>query len=131
MQNGCSRRQRRWLRSGSWTAPSRRVVEYRRIDRATLENATALQQRKGTRLGEVLIEAGLACSNTGYRGRLGLHELLVADDGIKRAIQRKSSVEELRNLAVAGGMTTLLQDGISKVLSGHTDLKQVLAVCSR
>jgi type II secretory ATPase GspE/PulE/Tfp pilus assembly ATPase PilB-like protein len=72
-----------------------------------------------------------ACSNSGYKGRMGLHELLVADDDIKRAIQHKSSVEELRQLGIHGGMTTLLQDGISKTLSGQTDLKQVLAVCSR
>jgi type II secretory ATPase GspE/PulE/Tfp pilus assembly ATPase PilB-like protein len=71
------------------------------------------------------------CGNTGYRGRCGLHELLVNSDEIKRAIGRRAPVEELRNLAVAGGMATLLQDGIQKAMLGITDLKQVLAVCSR
>ena len=60
-----------------------------------------------------------------------MHELLAADDAIKLAIQQKRSAEELRTLSIAGGMTTLLQDGIEKVLAGLTDLKQVLAVCSR
>jgi type II secretory ATPase GspE/PulE/Tfp pilus assembly ATPase PilB-like protein len=72
-----------------------------------------------------------ACSGSGYKGRIALHELLVADDAIKVAIQHKQSAEKLRELSIQAGMTTLLQDGIEKVLAGLTDLKQVLAVCSR
>lgn len=71
------------------------------------------------------------CEGRGYKGRLGLHELLVNDDRLRLAIQRKSSVDEIRNLASSGGMRTLLQDGIEKCLAGLTDLRQVLAVCSR
>jgi len=71
------------------------------------------------------------CGGSGYKGRIGLHELLVTNEEIKRAIQQKAMVGEIRNLAMAGGMTTLLQDGIQKVLQGATDMKQVLAVCSR
>jgi type II secretory ATPase GspE/PulE/Tfp pilus assembly ATPase PilB-like protein len=71
------------------------------------------------------------CSKTGYKGRIALHELLVADEAIKRAVAKRSPVEEIRKLAVAGGMTTLLQDGIEKAIAGKTDLKQVLAVCLR
>jgi type II secretory ATPase GspE/PulE/Tfp pilus assembly ATPase PilB-like protein len=62
---------------------------------------------------------------------LALHELLITDDAMKDAIQHKASVGEIRGLAHQGGMSTLLQDGIEKVVAGHTDLKQVLAVCSR
>jgi type II secretory ATPase GspE/PulE/Tfp pilus assembly ATPase PilB-like protein len=72
-----------------------------------------------------------ACAGTGYKGRIALHELLVTSDPVKRGIQHKVSAEELRRLAIEGGMTTLLQDGIEKVLAGLTDVKQVLAVCSR
>jgi type II secretory ATPase GspE/PulE/Tfp pilus assembly ATPase PilB-like protein len=72
-----------------------------------------------------------ACGQSGYKGRLGLHELLVANDALKQAIQKKASVDQMRTLAREGGMTTLLEDGIQKVLAGQTDLKQVLAVCSR
>jgi type II secretory ATPase GspE/PulE/Tfp pilus assembly ATPase PilB-like protein len=72
-----------------------------------------------------------ACTNTGYKGRIGIHELLVTDDTIKHAIQKKAPVDDIRELARLSGMKTLLQDGIEKVLEGHTDLKQVLAVCSR
>lgn len=72
-----------------------------------------------------------ACGKSGYRGRLGIHELLVTDDKIKRAIAHKSAVNEIRTLACNNGMTTLLQDGIEKVLAGQTDLTQVLAVCTK
>ncbi|MCD6153868.1 MAG: GspE/PulE family protein [Syntrophobacterales bacterium] len=72
-----------------------------------------------------------ACNNTGYRGRMGIHELLVSTDEIKRAIQKRESVESLRKTAISQGMTTLLQDGIIKVIQGHTDLHQVLRVCMK
>jgi type II secretory ATPase GspE/PulE/Tfp pilus assembly ATPase PilB-like protein/GAF domain-containing protein len=72
-----------------------------------------------------------ACGNSGYKGRLALHELLINNDDIRHAVSQRAPVEEIRRLAVAGGMTTLLQDGMAKVLAGKTDLKQVLAVSSR
>jgi type II secretory ATPase GspE/PulE/Tfp pilus assembly ATPase PilB-like protein len=72
-----------------------------------------------------------ACGKSGYKGRLGIHELLVATDPLRNAIAEKSPVEKIRRLAVEGGMRTLLQDGIAKVMFGLTDMKQVLAVCSR
>ena len=71
------------------------------------------------------------CDNSGYRGRLPLHELLVNNDEIREAIQKKATTAELRLLAEKNGMRTLLQDGVAKCLQGLTDLKQVLAVCSR
>jgi type II secretory ATPase GspE/PulE/Tfp pilus assembly ATPase PilB-like protein len=69
------------------------------------------------------------CGNTGYKGRMGIHELLVATDELKRKIQRRDPIEELRRQAMRDGMTTLLQDGIQKVIQGSTDFKQVRAVC--
>ena len=60
---------------------------------------------------------------------MGIHELLVATDDMKRMIQKRASVEEMRKQAMAEGMTTLLQDGIIKVLRGQTDFQQVRAVC--
>jgi len=69
------------------------------------------------------------CGGSGYKGRMGIHELLVASDEVKRMVQKRKPVEELRQLAMREGMTTLLQDGIRKVLRGDTDFKQVRAVC--
>jgi len=70
-----------------------------------------------------------ACDNSGYKGRMGIHELLVATDAIKRLIQKHATVEEMRDVGMEQGMTTLLQDGIYKALQGHTDIKQVERVC--
>ena len=68
------------------------------------------------------------CSRTGYRGRAGIHELLVATDSMKRLIQGRAPVLELLAAARAEGLTTLVQDGIVKSLDGVTDYKQVKAV---
>ncbi|HZV99284.1 MAG TPA: ATPase, T2SS/T4P/T4SS family [Methylophilaceae bacterium] len=69
------------------------------------------------------------CSNTGYRGRLGLHELMTVNPAIKRLIQSRAPVSELLPAALSTGMRTLKQDGIIKVLQGHTGIAQVRAVC--
>jgi type II secretory ATPase GspE/PulE/Tfp pilus assembly ATPase PilB-like protein len=69
------------------------------------------------------------CKHTGYKGRVGLHELLVADDSIKKLIQERARVAEIFTQAVANGMRTLKMDGMEKVLMGLTDLKQVRTVC--
>ena len=69
------------------------------------------------------------CSDTGYRGRVGLHELLVGTDPLKKQIQEHARVAELFATALEEGMRTLKQDGIEKVLSGATDMHQVRAVC--
>jgi type II secretory ATPase GspE/PulE/Tfp pilus assembly ATPase PilB-like protein len=71
------------------------------------------------------------CGGTGYRGRVGLHELLVVTDPMRAAIARRAAASELRALAAEGGMRTLVQDGIAKALSGAVDVTQVLAVASR
>jgi type II secretory ATPase GspE/PulE/Tfp pilus assembly ATPase PilB-like protein len=69
------------------------------------------------------------CSGTGYKGRLGLHELLLGSDKVKRHIQEHARVAEILATALEEGMRTLKQDGMEKVLQGITDMKQVRAVC--
>ncbi len=69
------------------------------------------------------------CNGTGYKGRVGLHELLIADDTLKRLVQERARVAELLTAALATGMHTLKMDGMEKVLMGLTDLKQVRSVC--
>lgn len=69
------------------------------------------------------------CAKTGYKGRVGLHELLLADDEIKKLVQERARVSTIFSSAVAGGMHTLKMDGMTKVLQGLTDLKQVRMVC--
>jgi type II secretory ATPase GspE/PulE/Tfp pilus assembly ATPase PilB-like protein len=69
------------------------------------------------------------CNKTGYKGRIGLHELLIADDHIKRLIQERARVAELFSASVETGMRTLKMDGMEKIMLGLTDLKQVRSVC--
>ena len=69
-----------------------------------------------------------ACNNTGYKGRMGVHELLVGTDEMKRAIQQKAGIDEMRRLAMQQGMRTLLQDAIEKAFKGVTDVKQARAI---
>jgi type II secretory ATPase GspE/PulE/Tfp pilus assembly ATPase PilB-like protein len=69
-----------------------------------------------------------ACNKTGFKGRIALHELLLGTDRMKRLIQAKATTEEMLKVALEEGMTTLVQDGIEKVLQGHTTYKQVKAV---
>ena len=71
------------------------------------------------------------CDNTGYRGRVGLHELLVGTDAVKRDILTKAPVSQLLLTALKEGMRTLRQDGIEKVVQGITDIHQIHAVCSK
>ncbi|MEQ1555673.1 MAG: ATPase, T2SS/T4P/T4SS family [Gallionella sp.] len=69
------------------------------------------------------------CGGTGYRGRVGLHELLIGSDLVKKGIQEHARVAELLALALEEGMRTLKQDGMEKVLQGITDMHQVRSVC--
>jgi type II secretory ATPase GspE/PulE/Tfp pilus assembly ATPase PilB-like protein len=57
-----------------------------------------------------------------------IHELLVASEEIKNMIQSKAKTADLLTQAMRGGMKTLVQDGIEKVLQGHTTYRQVRAV---
>ncbi|NNK84599.1 MAG: type II/IV secretion system protein, partial [Desulfobacterales bacterium] len=69
------------------------------------------------------------CSGTGYKGRLGIHELMEGTPAIKQLIKKQASTEELFALAKQENMTTLKQDGILKVFSGMTDINEVRRVC--
>jgi len=68
------------------------------------------------------------CNRSGYKGRIAIHELLLGTDRMKRMIQTKAKTEDMLKVAIEEGMTTLVQDGIEKVLQGYTTLKEVKAV---
>jgi type II secretory ATPase GspE/PulE/Tfp pilus assembly ATPase PilB-like protein len=70
-----------------------------------------------------------ACGGTGMKGRLGLHELLIASDRMKKAIQEHARVAEMLAICLEEGMRTLKQDGIEKILMGLTHIKEVRTVC--
>ncbi|MCS6811402.1 MAG: GspE/PulE family protein [Tepidimonas sp.] len=82
----------------------------------------------GRRLIRTYVKRGCpACEGRGYKGRLGIYELMLSDDAIRHHIRHRSSAGEIRASALAAGMHTLRQDGIDKVLAGLTDLAEVIA----
>jgi len=86
----------------------------------------------GNEKGEITLYSAVGCdvcNGTGYKGRVGLHELLVGTDAIKKNVQEHARVAEMFATAVEEGMRTLKQDGIEKVLMGITDIHQVRSVC--
>ena len=70
-----------------------------------------------------------ACGGSGYKGRCGLHELMIASDAVKKLIQERARVTDLFVKSVEEGMSTLKMDGMDKVMMGLTDMKQVRTVC--
>ncbi len=69
------------------------------------------------------------CGGSGFKGRCGLHELLIASDRLKKAIQEHARVADLLAICLEEGMRTLKQDGMEKCLMGVTHMKEVRAVC--
>jgi type II secretory ATPase GspE/PulE/Tfp pilus assembly ATPase PilB-like protein len=69
------------------------------------------------------------CGGSGWKGRCGLHELLIATDPLKKLIAEKARVSEMLAVALESGMRTLKQDGMEKCLSGTTGIKEVRSVC--
>ena len=68
------------------------------------------------------------CRNVGYRGRLGVYELLVVDDKLKQLAHDRVSTWEIKKAAIAGGMKTLRDDGWNKVLMGSTAVDEILRI---
>jgi general secretion pathway protein E len=69
-----------------------------------------------------------ACSQTGYRGRTGIFELMVLDDDIRRLIGGKADSTAIKQTAVEKGMVTLKQEGAERVIQGHTTLEEVMRI---
>jgi type II secretory ATPase GspE/PulE/Tfp pilus assembly ATPase PilB-like protein len=67
------------------------------------------------------------CDDTGFKGRVGIHELMVISRTLRRLVQNGARAEELQETAMLEGMRTLRQDGIDKVLAGHTTVDEVRA----
>ena len=71
------------------------------------------------------------CMESGYLGRLGIHELLVCSDDLKELIKKRADTVKIRKQAIADGMITLKQDGILKVMQGLTDIHEIRRVCMK
>lgn len=68
------------------------------------------------------------CDNSGYRGRIGIFEILEIDDSIRDAIVRKADAGEIKEMALKNGMTTMIEDGLQKALAGITTIEEILRV---
>jgi len=68
------------------------------------------------------------CSNTGYKGRIGIYEVMEIDDDIKKLISARKSTKEIEDMAVKKGFVTMLQDGFIKSIQGLTTIEEVLRV---
>ncbi|QQR83189.1 type II/IV secretion system protein [Candidatus Peregrinibacteria bacterium] len=69
-----------------------------------------------------------ACGQTGYKGRIGLYEVMEMNEAIKKTILKQASADEIEAVAIENGMNTMLEDGIFKALSGVTSLEEVVRV---
>jgi len=68
------------------------------------------------------------CSETGYKGRVGLYEVMLVSEEIKRLTVGRATTEEIKNVAIKEGMRTLKEDGLEKVLRGQTSIEEIMRV---
>ncbi|MFH1346917.1 MAG: GspE/PulE family protein [Spirochaetota bacterium] len=68
------------------------------------------------------------CDHSGYRGRIGIYEVLEMDDEIRAAVIKKVDAGEIKEIAIKNGMTTMIEDGFQKVVSGDTTVEEILRV---
>ena len=82
-------------------------------------------------LGKTIYKPGEGCAQckrTGYRGRTGIHELLVVDDEVRTLVMKSADAATIRRAATARGMNTLREDGADKVVEGLTTIEEILRV---
>ncbi|MBW8899661.1 MAG: Flp pilus assembly complex ATPase component TadA [Massilia sp.] len=100
-------------------------------DAARADVLAGWRRRHGDANGRFTLYRAVGCADCtkGYRGRVGLHELMLGSDRIKRLLTEHARVTDLLAAALEDGMLTLKMDGIEKILDGVTDIKMVRAVC--
>lgn len=69
-----------------------------------------------------------SCNDTGYKGRIGLYEILAVDNSVKALIEKRSSSDEIKTASINSGMTTMIQDGILKAIGAMTTIEEVWRV---
>jgi type IV pilus assembly protein PilB len=96
------------------------TTEYRRSLKAMnfMEEVSRMYVHEGCSL----------CDNTGYRGRVAIFELLLADGAVREAIQTEKPADQIRKMLVDGGFRSMRQDALDKVLQGITTLEEVFRI---
>jgi type IV pilus assembly protein PilB len=101
--------------------PSREDLRFLGLERSQLAGAEIVRARGCP-----------ACSGTGFKGRVGIHEVLIPDDDFRDAILRRAASKEMRAMARhLHGFLTLQESGLMKALAGHTTLSEVVANAPR
>jgi len=91
-----------------------------------------LQEASGDPLESLTVGSGCEeCRQSGYRGRLGIFELLTVDDAVRDKIQTRANATEIRESAVSAGMRLLREDGLRKISAGVTTPSEVQRVTMR
>ena len=72
-----------------------------------------------------------SCQKSGFRGRLGIYEMLIVDSKVREMIFASASTQEIRDYCVSAGMKTLYQDGMDKVCQGFTTIEEVYRVAKK
>ena len=88
------------------------------LDEHISNNQLTIYQSKGCK----------ACQDTGYSGRIGIFEALKMDDSIKKLIMEKTNAAKIEKQAIENGMTTMIEDGIKKVMAGVTTIDEIIRV---
>jgi type IV pilus assembly protein PilB len=68
------------------------------------------------------------CNHSGYKGRVGIHEVLEVDEKMRELIMRRANADEVRKAAIAAGMVTMTKDGFEKAVAGQTTIEEILRV---
>jgi general secretion pathway protein E len=98
-----------------------------RLIKASTEESLIYSQEMGEQRSEFFYGSGCkSCANSGYRGRMGIFEILCTSDGIKTLLVKGTTASELRSQAIKEGMVTLLRDGMTKVKKNLTTPSEVL-----
>jgi type II secretory ATPase GspE/PulE/Tfp pilus assembly ATPase PilB-like protein len=104
----------------------RRICEHCKVKKDVSED---ILKKFNSSVKEVWVGSGCDyCSGTGYRGRIGIFEVLPVGDEIRELIMQRATVKEIKDKAIALGMRTLREDGIEKVKKGITTIDEVLRV---
>lgn len=69
-----------------------------------------------------------ACDQSGYKGRIGIHEVLEMTNEVREAVVRKADADEIRKIAIKGGMETMFEEGFQKAVQGVTTIEEILRV---
>lgn len=107
----------------------RRICQKCKEPYTPTENELRALKLDASKLGDATLYHGKGCAdcaNTGYRGRMGIYELFVIDDEVRRLIYEKVSATTIRQRARSLGMRTLREDGVRKVLAGLTTPEEVI-----